>query len=309
MLIIDRIVSQVGRRVDESSPMVDARLPDGSRINAIIPPLALDGPSLSIRRFGRKRYNIDDLVEKKTLVPEIVEFLRTIVRARLNVLVCGGTGSGKTTMLNCLSLFIPADERIVTIEDSAELMLQQPHVVRLETRPANVEGKGEVSQRDLVKNTLRMRPDRIIVGEVRGGEVFDMLQAMSTGHDGSIATVHANTPRDAMGRLEMMMLLSGVSIPQRAMRQQIASALNIIVHVSRLSDGTRKIMRISEISGMEGEMVMMQDLFEFKRTGIGPGGEVQGQFVASGIRSTYSQRLEAAGYKLEAKMFRSNIGA
>jgi len=308
MLIIDRIVSQVGRRVDEASPMVDARLPDGSRINAIIPPLALDGPSLSIRRFGRKRYNIDDLVEKKTLVPEIVEFLRTIVRARLNVLVCGGTGSGKTTMLNCLSLFIPADERIVTIEDSAELMLQQPHVVRLETRPANVEGKGEVSQRDLVKNTLRMRPDRIIVGEVRGGEVFDMLQAMSTGHDGSIATIHANTPRDSMGRLEMMMLLSGVQIPQRAMRQQIASALNIIVHVSRLSDGTRKIMRISEISGMEGEMVMMQDLFEFKRTGIGPGGEVIGQFIASGIRSTYSSRLEAAGYKLEAKIFRNNIG-
>ena len=305
MLIIDRIVSQVGRRVDEASPMVDARLPDGSRINAIIPPLALDGPSLSIRRFGRKRYNIEDLVEKKTLVPEIVDFLRTIVKARLNVLVCGGTGSGKTTMLNCLSLFIPADERIVTIEDSAELMLQQPHVVRLETRPANVEGKGEVSQRDLVKNTLRMRPDRIIVGEVRGGEVFDMLQAMSTGHDGSIATVHANTPRDAMGRLEMMMLLSGVSIPQRAMRQQIASALNIIVHVSRLSDGTRKIMRISEISGMEGEMVMMQDLFEFKRTGIGPAGEVIGQFIASGIRSTYSQRLEAAGYKLESKLFRN----
>jgi len=308
MLIIDRIVSQVGRRVDEASPMVDARLPDGSRINAIIPPLALDGPSLSIRRFGRKRYNIEDLVEKKTLVPEIVEFLRTIVKARLNVLVCGGTGSGKTTMLNCLSLFIPPDERIVTIEDSAELMLQQPHVVRLETRPANVEGKGEVSQRDLVKNTLRMRPDRIIVGEVRGGEVFDMLQAMSTGHDGSIATVHANTPRDAMGRLEMMMLLSGVQIPQRAMRQQIASALNIIVHVSRLSDGTRKIMRISEISGMEGEMVMMQDLFEFKRTGIGPSGEVIGQFDASGIRSTYSQRLEAAGYKLESKLFRNGNG-
>jgi pilus assembly protein CpaF len=211
-------------------------------------------------------------------------------------------------MLNCLSLFIPPDERIVTIEDSAELMLQQPHVVRLETRPSNVEGKGEVSQRDLVKNTLRMRPDRIIVGEVRGGEVFDMLQAMSTGHDGSIATIHANTPRDSMGRLEMMMLLSGVSIPQRAMRQQIASALNIIVHVSRLSDGSRKIMRISEISGMEGEMVMMQDLFEFKRTGIGPGGEVLGSFLASGIRSTYSQRLEAAGYKLESKLFRNTIG-
>ncbi len=308
MLIIDRIVSQVGRRVDEASPMVDARLPDGSRINAIIPPLALDGPALSIRRFGRRRYSIDDLVEKKTLVPEIVEFMRTIVRARLNILVCGGTGSGKTTLLNCMSLFVPADERIVTIEDSAELMLQQPHVVRLETRPPNVEGKGEVTQRDLVRNSLRMRPDRIIVGEVRGDEVFDMLQAMSTGHDGSIATIHANTPRDSMGRLEMMMLLSGVSIPQRAMRQQIASALNIIVHVARLSDGSRKLMRISEISGMEGEMVMMQDLFEFKRTGIGPGGEVLGQFVATGIRSAYSQRLEAAGYKLEAKVFRNTIG-
>ena len=308
MLIIDRIVSQVGRRVDEASPMVDARLPDGSRINAIIPPLTLDGPALSIRRFGRRRYNIDDLVGKKTLVPEIVEFLRTIVRARLNILVCGGTGSGKTTMLNCMSLFVPADERIVTIEDSAELSLQQPHVVRLETRPPNVEGKGEVTQRDLVRNCLRMRPDRIIVGEVRGDEVFDMLQAMSTGHDGSIATIHANTPRDSVGRLEMMMLLSGVSIPQRAMRQQIASALNIIVHVSRLPDGSRKVMRISEISGMEGEMVMMQDLFEFKRTGIGPGGEVLGQFLATGIRSNYSQRLEAAGYKLDAKVFRSTIG-
>ncbi|MGB3552880.1 MAG: TadA family conjugal transfer-associated ATPase [Candidatus Binatus sp.] len=308
MLIIDRIVSQVGRRVDEASPMVDARLPDGSRINAIIPPLTLDGPALSIRRFGRRRYNIDDLVAKKTLVPEIVEFLRTIVRARLNILVCGGTGSGKTTMLNCMSLFVPADERIVTIEDSAELSLQQPHVVRLETRPPNVEGKGEITQRDLVRNSLRMRPDRIIVGEVRGDEVFDMLQAMSTGHDGSIATIHANTPRDSVGRLEMMMLLSGVSIPQRAMRQQIASALNIIVHVSRLPDGSRKVMRISEISGMEGEMVMMQDLFEFKRTGIGPGGEVLGQFLATGIRSNYSQRLEAAGYKLDAKVFRSTIG-
>ncbi len=308
MLIIDRIVSQVGRRVDEASPMVDARLPDGSRINAIIPPLALDGPALSIRRFGHKRFNIEDLVVKKTLPAEMVDFLKTIVTARLNVLVCGGTGSGKTTMLNCLSAFVPENERIVTIEDSAELSLQQAHVVRLETRPANVEGKGEVTQRDLVKNCLRMRPDRIIVGEVRGGEVFDMLQAMSTGHDGSIATIHANTPRDSMGRLEMMMLLSGVSIPQRAMRQQIASALNIIVHVSRLSDGSRKVMRISEISGMEGEMVMMQDLFEFKRTSVGPDGEVLGQFVATGIRSAYSQRLEAAGYKLDAKIFRNMAG-
>src|ERR1700751_3399162 len=300
MLIIDRIVSQVGRRVDEASPMVDARLPDGSRINAIIPPLALAGPALSIRRFGKRRYTVDDLVAKDSITPDMVEFVRAIIRARLNVLVCGGTGSGKTTMLNCISAFIPVDERVVTIEDSAELVLQQPHVVRLETRPPNVEGKGEVTARELVRNTLRMRPDRIIVGEVRGSEVFDMLQAMSTGHDGSLCTIHANTPRDSMGRLEMMMLLAGWSIPQRAMRQQIASALNVIVHVSRLSDGTRKIMRISEISGMEGEMVMMQDLFEFKRTGVGPGGEVIGQFVASGIRSTYSQRLEASGYKLES---------
>jgi pilus assembly protein CpaF len=306
MLIIDRIVSQVGRRVDEASPMVDARLPDGSRINAIIPPLALDGPSLSIRRFGRKRFNIDDLVEKGTLVPEIVEFLEIIVKARLNILISGGTGSGKTTMLNCMSAFVPADERIVTIEDSAELSLQQPHIVRLETRPSNVEGKGEVTARDLVKNSLRMRPDRIIVGEVRGAEVFDMLQAMSTGHDGSLGTIHANAPRDAMGRVEMMMLLSGISIPQKAMRQQIASALNIIVQVARLSDGGRKVMKISEISGMEGEMVMMQDLFEFKRTGIGAGGKVMGHFVSTGIRSTYTQRLEAAGLRLDSKLFRSN---
>src|SRR6266404_6107443 len=236
MLIIDRIVSQVGRRVDEASPMVDARFPDGSRINAIIPPLALDGPSLSIRRFGRKRYNIEDLVEKKTLVPEIVEFLRTIVKARLNVLVCGGTGSGKTTMLNCLSLFIPADERIVTIEDSAELMLQQPHVVRLETRPPNIEGVGMIAQRDLVRNALRMRPDRIILGEVRGEEVLDMLQAMNTGHDGSLTTIHSNGPRDALHRLENLVLMAGHNLPDKAIREQIASALEVVIHVSRMPD-------------------------------------------------------------------------
>jgi pilus assembly protein CpaF len=284
--------------------MVDARLADGSRINAIIPPLALDGPSLSIRRFGKKRYTVSDLVAKGTVTPDMLEFMQAIVKARLNVLVCGGTGSGKTTMLNCMSSFIPSDERIVTIEDSAELLLQQPHVVRLETRPPNVEGKGEVTQRELVKNCLRMRPDRIIVGEVRGGEVFDMLQAMSTGHDGSIATVHANTPRDAIQRLEMMMLLSGASIPQRAMRQQIASALNIIVHVSRMPDGSRKMMKISEINGMEGDMVMMQDLFEFKRTGIGEGGKVLGQFRFTDIRSMYTERVAAAGFRLE---MRSNL--
>src|SRR5690242_6475676 len=276
MLIIDRIVSQVGRRVDESSPMVDARLPDGSRINAIIPPLALDGPSMSIRRFGKRRYSIDDLVAKDSITPECVEFLKVVVKARLNILVCGGTGSGKTTMLNCLSAFIPGDERIVTIEDSAELSLQQPHVVRLETRPANVEGKGEVTQRDLVKNALRMRPDRIIVGEVRSGEVLDMLQAMSTGHDGSIATIHANSTRECLGRLEMMMLLSGFSIPQRAMRQQIASAINMIVHVARLSAGSRRMMKISEVPGLEGEAIMMQDLSEFVHTDTDANGTVHG---------------------------------
>ena len=299
MLIIDRIVSQVGRRVDEASPMVDARLPDGSRINAIIPPLALDGPSLSIRRFGKRRYSVDDLVAKDSITPDMVEFIRAIIRARLNVLVCGGTGSGKTTMLNCISAFIPVDERVVTIEDSAELVLQQPHVVRLETRPPNVEGKGEVTARELVRNTLRMRPDRIIVGEVRGSEVFDMLQAMSTGHDGSLCTIHANTPRDSMGRLEMMMLLAGWSIPQRAMRQQIASALNVIIHVSRLSDGTRKVMRISELVGMEGDMIMMQDLYEFHRTGVNAQGKVLGQYRKTGIRSAYKDRIEAYGYSMD----------
>jgi pilus assembly protein CpaF len=299
MLIIDRIVSQVGRRVDEASPMVDARLPDGSRINAIIPPLALDGPALSIRRFGKRRYSVDDLVAKDSITPDMVEFVRAIIRARLNVLVCGGTGSGKTTMLNCISAFIPVDERVVTIEDSAELVLQQPHVVRLETRPPNVEGKGEVTARELVRNTLRMRPDRIIVGEVRGSEVFDMLQAMSTGHDGSLCTIHANTPRDSMGRLEMMMLLAGWSIPQRAMRQQIASALNVIVHVSRLSDGTRKVMKISELVGMEGDMIMMQDLYEFHRTGVNAQGKVLGQYRKTGIRSAYKDRIEAYGYTMD----------
>src|SRR6202140_689563 len=299
MLIIDRIVSQVGRRVDEASPMGDARLRDGSRINAIIPPLALDGPALSIRRFGKRRYSVDDLVAKDSITPDMVEFLRAIIRARLNLLVCGGTGSGKTTTPNCISAFIPVDERVVTIEDSAELVLQQPHVVRLETPPPNGRGKGQVTARELVRNTLRMRPDRIIVGEVRGSEVFDMLQAMSTGHDGSLCTIHANTRRDSMGRLEMMMLLGGWSIPQRAMRQQISSALNVIVHVSRMSDGTRKVMKISELVGMEGEMIMMQDLYEFHRTGINAQGKVLGQFRKTGIRSAYKDRIEAYGYSMD----------
>ena len=302
MLIINRIVSQVGRRVDESSPMVDARLRDGSRINAIIPPLAIDGPSLSIRRFGKKRYSVEDLLAKESISAQMVSLLQAVVRARLNMLVCGGTGSGKTTMLNCLSSFVPADERIVTIEDSAELSLQQTHVVRLETRPPNLEGKGEVTARELVRNTLRMRPDRIIVGEVRGAEVFDMLQAMSTGHDGSIATIHSNSSRECLGRLEMMMLLSGFSIPQRAMRQQIASAINIIVHVARLSDGSRRMMKISEVTGMEGDAIMMQDLFEFALTGTDAGGKVHGNYRSTGIRSAYAQRIERAGYKLETSL-------
>ncbi len=302
--IIERIVSRVGRRVDESSPMVDARLPDGSRVNAIIPPLALDGPAMSIRRFGRDPYTIDDLLANGSVTHDMIEFLRAIVRAHLNIIVSGGTGSGKTTLLNCLSSFVPSDERIVTIEDSAELTLQQPHVVRLETRPNNLEGRGEVTQRDLVKNCLRMRPDRIIVGEVRSSEVIDMLQAMSTGHDGSLSTIHANSPRETIGRLEMMMLLSGVALPEKAMRQQIAAAVNIIVATSRLSDGTRKVMKITEITGMEGDTVMLQDLFEFVRTGTSQNGKVVGHFRSTGIRSYYSQRLEAAGLRLDPKMFR-----
>lgn len=305
--IIGRIVSRIGRRVDEASPMVDARLPDGSRVNAIVPPLAIDGPSMSIRRFGKDPLRIDDLVNKSAVTAEMVSFLRAVVRARLNIIVCGGTGSGKTTMLNCLSSFVPEDERIVTIEDSAELSLQQPHIVRLETRPANLEGKGEITQRDLVRNCLRMRPDRIIVGEVRGAEVLDMLQAMSTGHDGSIATIHANSPREGLGRLEMMMLLSGVNLPERAMRQQIAAAVQIFVHVSRLADGSRKVMRISEISGLEGDTIMMQDLFEYVRPGTTASGSAEGFFQSTGIRSAYSSRLELAGLRLHQDVRRSLV--
>ncbi|SRR5579875_780542 len=301
--VIGRIVASVGRRVDESSPMVDARLADGSRVNAIIPPLALDGPVLSIRRFGREPLTIDTLIKNGTLTTQMAEFLNVIVKARLNLLVCGGTGSGKTTMLNCLTSFIPHNERIITIEDSAELSLQQPHVVRLETRPPNLEGKGEVTQRDLVRNSLRMRPDRIVVGEVRGAEVIDMLQAMSTGHDGSISTIHANSPRDSLNRLEMMMMFSGFALPDRAMRTQISSAINIFLQVARLSDGSRKLIKISEVTGVEGEAISMQDLFEFVRTGVGPDGKVLGTFRPTGIRSVYSRRLEAAGLHLDSKLF------
>jgi len=287
----------------EASPMVDARLPDGSRINAIIPPLAVDGPVLSIRRFGRDPMTIDDLLRNGTLTAEMAEFLHAVVRARLNLLVSGGTGSGKTTMLNCLTSFVPDDERIITIEDAAELALQQPHVVRLETRPPNLEGKGEITQRDLLRNSLRMRPDRIIVGEVRGLEVMEMLEAMSTGHDGSISTVHANNPRDSLGRLEIMMMLSGFALPERAMRHQIAAALNMVIHLARMPDGGRKVVKITEISGVEGENIMMQDLFEFVRAGMSPEGKAIGSFRPSGIRSTYSRRLEASGIRLDPKWF------
>jgi pilus assembly protein CpaF len=299
MQIIDRIVSRVGRRIDESSPMVDARLTDGSRVNAIIPPLALDGPILSIRRFGRTPLMVEDLIRIGSMTAEIADLLRAMVGARLNLLVSGGTGSGKTTLLNCLSSFIPNNERIITIEDSAELQLQQPHVVRMETRPPNIEGRGEVTQRELVKNSLRMRPDRIIVGEVRGAECLDMLQAMNTGHDGSISTVHANSARDSLARLEMMMQLSGFDIPVKAMRQQISAALDAIVHTARLADGTRKVLGISEVVGMEGDTIMLQDLFAYQREGKDADGNIVGRFSSTGIRPHFADRLKHSGGEVD----------
>jgi len=301
--VIDRIVSAVGRRVDESSPMVDARLPDGSRVNAIIPPLALDGPVLSIRRFAKDPLRMADLIEFGTITPALAEILRATVQARLNILVSGGTGAGKTTMLNVLSNAIPNTERIVTIEDSAELQLQQDHVVRLETRPPNIEGQGAVTQRDLVRNALRMRPDRIVVGEVRGAEVLDMLQAMNTGHDGSLSTVHANSTRDALSRVETMVLMSGLSLPVRAMRDYIASALDLVIHVSRLSDGTRKVVRVTEIVGMEEDVVTTQDIFTFDQEGIDPDGRVVGFHRATGVRPKFTERLSRAGIHLGSEVF------
>ena len=303
MSIIDRIISAVGRRVDESSPMVDARLQDGSRVNAIIPPLAIDGPILSIRRFGRDPLTADELMQNRTLTGHMLELLRGCVYGRMNVLISGGTGAGKTTLLNVLSSFISNRERIITIEDAAELQLHQEHVVRLETRPPNVEGKGAVRQRQLVINSLRMRPDRIVVGEVRGDEALDMLQAMNTGHDGSLTTIHANSPRDALTRLETMVAMANLNIPETAIRRQVASALDLIVQVSRLSDGTRKIINISEVVGMEGDVVTMQDIFEYKKTGIGEKGEVLGEFLPTGIRPRLSERLLAAGIRLPMGMF------
>jgi len=301
--VIDRIVSAVGRRVDESSPMVDARLPDGSRVNAIIPPLALDGSVLSIRRFSAEPYQMADLIQFGSLSPALAKFLQLAVRARLSLLISGGTGSGKTTLLNVLSNAIPAHERIITVEDSAELQVQQEHVVRLETRPPNIEEKGTVTQRDLVRNSLRMRPDRIIVGEVRGAEVLDMLQAMNTGHDGSLATVHANSTREALSRLETMVLMAGMPLPVRAIRDYIASALDMIVHVARLSDGSRKVMRVTEISGMEESIVTTQDIFTFEQQGIDEQGRVLGVHRATGVRPKFAERLIRAGIHVDAEMF------
>jgi pilus assembly protein CpaF len=296
--IIDRIVSAVGRRVDESSPMVDARLKDGSRVNAIIPPLALDGAVLSIRRFGVSPLRMPDLIANDTLPEAVALLLETCIKARLNVLISGGTGSGKTTLLNVVSAYIPADQRIITIEDSAELQLQQPHVVRLETRPPNIEGRGEVTQRDLVRNALRMRPDRIIVGEVRGAEAIDMLQAMNTGHDGSLTTIHANSPRDAFSRLETMVQMTGMRLSDRAVRQQIASALDLLVHMARLSDGTRRVTSICEVTGMEGETITMQEIFLYHQLGVAADGKVTGRFEATGIRPRFAERLKQYGLAL-----------
>ena len=303
MRVIDRIVSAVGRRVDDSSPMVDARLPDGSRVNAIIPPLAVDGPLLSIRRFPAERLKATDLVNLRALTQPMLDFLGHCVRARLNALVSGGTGAGKTTLLNILSSFISERERIVTIEDAAELQLHQEHVARLETRPPNVEGKGVVRQRQLVINSLRMRPDRIIVGEVRGEEALDMLQAMNTGHDGSLTTVHANSPRDALARIETMIAMGATNLPERAMRQQISSAIQVIVQQTRLSDGTRKVTSISEITGMEGEVITMQEIFLFEKVGVTQEGKVVGRFRATGVRPKCAERLRASGIHLPAEMF------
>ena len=301
--VIDRIVSAVGRRIDDSSPMVDARLPDGSRVNAIIKPLALDGPHLSIRKFKRDALSGDDLLRTESLTEAMLELLRGIVQAHLNVIISGGTGAGKTTLLNILSGFIPVTERIVTIEDSAELQLRQPHVVRLETRPPNIEGAGAVPQRMLLVNALRMRPDRIVVGEVRGSEAVDMLQAMNTGHDGSLTTIHANSPRDALSRLETMIAMASLNLPEKAMRQQIASAVQVVIQVSRLGDGSRKLMQVSEIVGMEGEVITMQDIFMYERQGMDEEGRVVGRFKATGIRPKFADRLRSYGIKLSSLLF------
>jgi pilus assembly protein CpaF len=302
--VIDRIVSDVGRRIDESSPMVDARLPDGSRVNAVIPPLSVDGPTLTIRKFAVEPYQVSDLVEFGTLTPELAELLDAVVQVGLNILVSGGTGTGKTTLLNVLSAYIPPEERIVTIEDSVELQLHQPHVVRLESRPANIEGRGEVTVRDLVRNSLRMRPDRIIVGEVRGAEAIDMLQAMNTGHDGSISTIHCNSPRDAISRLETMVLMSGVDLPSRAIRDQIASAIDLIIHLDRMRDGRRCVTRVTEVAGMEADVITTNDIYRYdKRALDADGGHTEGRITPTGVRPLFTDRLQEAGIALPAELF------
>jgi len=305
--VIDKICSTVGRRCDEVSPMVDARLKDGSRVNAIIPPLAIDGPSMSIRRFGKDPITWDNYVAYKSIAPEMIEFLKACVHARLNIIVVGGTGSGKTTLLNNLSTFIPDDERIVTIEDAAELQLRQPHVVRLETRPANIEGKGRIAIRDLLVNSLRMRPDRIVVGECRGAETLDMLQAMNTGHDGSLTTIHANSPRDAIQRLETMVMMAGFELPIKAIRQQIASAVHLLVNAARLSGGPRKVMAITEIQGMEGDTVTMQEIFKFEQLGVDAAGKAHGRHIATGLRPGFLERLKAHGGDLDPALFERRV--
>jgi pilus assembly protein CpaF len=309
MRIIEKIVSAVGRRIDETSPMVDARLADGSRVNVIVPPLALDGPSMSIRRFGSQPLRAEDLIDEGSVTPEIFELLRGVINARLNVLISGGTGSGKTTMLNVMSSFIPEDERIVTIEDSAELLLKQEHVVRLETRPANLEGNGLISQRELVINSLRMRPDRIVVGEVRGAEALDMLQAMNTGHDGSLTTVHANTPRDALTRIETMVAMGGLDIPLRAVRNQLASAIDVVIQLERLSDGKRKLTSFQEVTGMEGDIITMQEIFTLERTGIDSERRVLAEVVPTGIRPRFAEKLHLAGIDLPDTLFNRRMAA
>ena len=308
--IIDRIVGLVGRRIDETTPMCDARLTDGSRVNAIIPPLALDGPAMSIRRFGSKPLQLEDLIRHGAFPPAVMDFLAAAVQSRCNIIISGGTGSGKTTLLNCLSRYIPSDERVITIEDAAELQLQQPHVVRLETRPSNTEGRGEVNARDLIKNCLRMRPDRVIIGECRGGESLDMLQAMNTGHDGSMTTIHANNPRDALSRLEVLVAMAGFDIPPKALRSQVASAINIVIQANRLVGGRRKVTRVTEITGMEGEAVQMHDLFHFEQRGVDSEGHAVGSFMCNGIRPKCAERIENRGIKLPADLFaRRNLDA
>jgi pilus assembly protein CpaF len=305
--IIDRIVSKVGRRVDETSPMVDARLPDGSRVNAIIPPLALDGPTVSIRRFGSNPLKLEDLLNYKAFTPEMAMLMEACIKARLNIVISGGTGCGKTTLLNTLSSFIPHEERIITIEDAAELQLQQEHIVRLETRPANIENKGQVTTRDLVRNALRMRPERIIIGECRGAETLDMLQAMNTGHAGSMTTLHANSPRDAQARLETMIMMAGLDLPIKAMRQQISSAVDVIIQANRLQGGPRKVTCITEVMNMEQDVIIMQEVFRYKQLGIDQNGRAYGQFESTGVRPTFVNRLEAAGIKLPSNLFQERV--